>query len=213
VHRGRCPSFLPSARAACNSRGWADVDWPWEAQTGEARGSRASLSIEDDRRRPCNGSAGPRVAIGWECRRPHAVRGSEFPRRWSPGTGRRRAHVRRSQAWALASALGAASCGSDTTDDRVPAELIGGWSNADRLLACFSSDGRMWLGDSADEIGGPSYCTVSGTAFHCAPIDGAAFDGTLAPSADELTLELQPCPQGAESCRVSYRRDRDLSCP
>jgi hypothetical protein len=89
---------------------------------------------------------------------------------------------------------------------------VGGWSNSANQLACFASDGRMWVGDSAREIGGPSYCTVSGAAFHCAPADDAAFDGVLATNADGLTLEVQPCPEGAESCQASYQRDPEVTC-
>ncbi len=105
-------------------------------------------------------------------------------------------------------------CGDDASD--VPAQLVGGWSNADaQQFACFAADGRMWIGDSLTELQGTSSCRVQngGAQFECTdPDDGGAFSGTLQVTGDDLALDVASCPVGSDSCRASYRRDTSLAC-
>jgi hypothetical protein len=106
---------------------------------------------------------------------------------------------------------------ADSTSDRTPNSLIGGWTNAaQHRLACFARDGRIWFGDSSTEIAGPSHCALSGdgTRFHCsAPEGDAAFDGTLEIAADQLHLAIEPCPSSTpDDCNATYQRDASVRC-
>jgi hypothetical protein len=72
----------------------------------------------------------------------------------------------------------------------------------------------MWLGDSRAEIGGTSHCAAdaAGASFQCAdPEGGESFGGNIGTNDDELTLDVVPCPSGAE-CRATYQRDATLTC-
>jgi hypothetical protein len=111
------------------------------------------------------------------------------------------------------------ACGDDagSASDATPSGLVGGWSNAaEQRLACVARDGRLWIGDSSTEIGGPSYCALSGdgTGFHCSAREGeAAFDGTLDLTAETLTLAIEPCPSSSpDDCSASYQRDANVRC-
>ena len=95
------------------------------------------------------------------------------------------------------------------------AALAGGWSNPDtNRFACFADDGRMWLGDSRSEIGGPSQCIADASAasFECTdPDTGDSFGGNLGNHGSELTLDVVPCPPDAE-CHETYARDASVTC-
>jgi hypothetical protein len=117
-------------------------------------------------------------------------------------------------AWA---ALAACADDPGSTSGSVPGGLVGGWSNAaERRLACFARDGRLWLGDSPTEIGGPGSCAVSndGMSFRCSAREGdEAFEGVLDLAADELTISIEPCPSSsAEDCSATFQRDAGVSC-
>lgn len=113
----------------------------------------------------------------------------------------------------LGPALG---CAENSEDDATANAIAGGWSNEqEHRFLCIASDGRMWLGDSASEIGGTSRCTASDTdsTFHCRdPDDDDAFDGTIETSGNELTLEIGACTGDAADCRASYVRDPGVTC-
>ena len=119
---------------------------------------------------------------------------------------------------AVAGALVLAACGDEGGGDGgggAPSELVGGWSNAgENRYACVAGDGRLWLGDSATEIGGESYCAVAGRGFHCsAREDSAAFDGTIEVAAGELAIAIEPCPSASGGdCSATYQRDPDVHC-
>jgi hypothetical protein len=106
-------------------------------------------------------------------------------------------------------------CSGDGASDGARAALLGGWGNPEaNLFVCFANDGRMWLGDSRSEIGGPSHCIADAAAasFECTdPDDAGSFGGSIAHHGDELTLDLVPCPPDVE-CHGVYFRDATLTC-
>jgi len=120
-----------------------------------------------------------------------------------------------STALRMAAILGLGLGCSESGDAALDA-VAGGWSNEPaHLLVCVASDGRMWLGDSASDVGGASPCQVSdtGTEFHCQDRDdGSSFDGSIAADGDTLTLEIAACDGDAEDCRATYVRDPSVTC-
>lgn len=112
-------------------------------------------------------------------------------------------------------ALGSGCTGDGGTPSRVET-IAGGWSNdAMRLLLCITQDGRMWLGDSLTELGGPNPCTVDDTAtqFHCSAPDAQSdFEGSILASGNQLTLDIAPCPPDGAECRATYVREPSLTC-